>query len=154
VKEIKNLLNKDISNYIEQEMLSNNFAWYIHPVTKKEENFYFVHNFYDDKINSSHFDSLILPILGKFEFNKILRIKGNLYPKTNKIIEHAFHVDQVEDHKVAIYYVNSNNGKTIFKDNQISSEKNKLVLFDGKKEHKSTTCTDKSFRINININYI
>ena len=156
MKEIKNVLDKNIANNIKEILLSNNFGWYLQNVivNTKCRDKYFVHNFFDGTINSAFFDKIIIPILGQFTYKNIIRVKANLYPKTSKIIEHPFHIDNNGEHKVAIYYVNSNNGKTIFKNGKsIKSEENKLLLFSGQKEHKSTTCTDENFRINININY-
>ena len=36
---------------------------------------------------------------------------------------------------------------------KITSEKNKLVMFNSDTEHASTTCTNKDYRIVLNFNY-
>jgi len=158
MKEIKNCLERTFSDYIEKIMLSNSFPWYSQKVLLndyKDNNHYFVHNFLNEEgVQSEFFESLIMPILGKIDYDRLLRIKGNLYTKTEKIIKHNLHKDSEIPHKVAIYYVNSNDGKTIFASGQeVESEKNKLLFFDGINPHQSTTCTDPFFRVNININY-
>ena len=67
---------------------------------------------------------------------------------------HADVNPNVKNCKVAIYYVNTNNGYTLFKNNKkVMSEKNKLVIFDANTEHASTTCTNQDYRIVINFNY-
>ena len=56
----------------------------------------------------------------------------------------------------AIYYLNSNNGSTVFKDSgdKVESVANRLIVFDGSIEHAGTSCTDDSRRVVLNINYI
>ena len=77
--------------------------------------------------------------------------------KTTSQQEFKFHKDCPWDFKwwTAIFYVNTNNGKTIFKHNkeQISSRENRVVIFDGRLKHAGTTCTDAKNRIVINLNY-
>ncbi len=57
----------------------------------------------------------------------------------------------------AIFYINTNNGKTLIKENnkikEISSLENRVVIFDGRLKHAGTTCTDAKNRIVINLNY-
>jgi hypothetical protein len=54
-----------------------------------------------------------------------------------------------------IFYVNTNNGKTIFDTGEeISSEENKYIEFDSRKLHTGTTCTNQKRRMVINFNYI
>ena len=84
----------------------------------------------------------------------LIRIKANLYPKTDKIIEHDFHADFDFSHKSGLYSLNTNNGFTIMEDEEkIESVANRMIIFDASKLHKSTTCTDENFRANIVFNY-
>jgi len=55
--------------------------------------------------------------------------------------------------KTAIYYVNTNNGYTIFKNKKIRSEANKMIVFNGDTMHKVKYQTDKDARIVINFRY-
>ena len=96
-------------------------------------------------------------------YNKLLDIglskkdiKANLLFKTPTIIEHGYHVDyRTRPHQTAILYLNSNNGYTRFRGGKkITSEKNKLVKFDGSLWHTGSSCTDQQHRIVINFNYI
>ena len=57
--------------------------------------------------------------------------------------------------KTAIFYINSNNGYTVFKDNsKVISRENRLCLFNGHIEHAGVSCTDARRRIVLNINYL
>ena len=54
----------------------------------------------------------------------------------------------------SIYYVNSNDGYTEFKDGTIiESVENRLVIFPSDMRHTGTTCTNAKNRIVVNINY-
>jgi len=90
----------------------------------------------------------------------IIRVKANLTIKTDKIITYGFHTDsnyfnyEPYDSKVAIFYLNSNNGKTIFENgDEVESVENRIVIFDNILKHTGTSCTDQKRRIVLNINY-
>ena len=54
-----------------------------------------------------------------------------------------------------IFYLNSNNGSTVFKSGEeVQSQANRLVLFDSQLEHSGTSCTDERRRVVLNINYV
>ena len=95
-------------------------------------------------------------ILDYLNTKAIVRIKANLNHKENDINIHGYHTDfNYENLKTAIYYVNTNNGFTIFKKDgkKILSQKNKIVIFDSNEQHSGTSCIDKPFRLAINFNY-
>ena len=58
--------------------------------------------------------------------------------------------------KTAIFYVNSNNGYTIFKESKkkVRSVENRLVIFPSELEHCGGSCTDNKQRVVINFNFI
>ena len=111
--------------------------------------------FYDgNQTTSNHFDKLF-PILEKLEVKCLLRIKANLYPNTEILHEHSMHVDYVFSHSTALLSLNTCDGYTKLKDGtKINSVANRILLFDAREGHCSTTTTNVSARINININYI
>ena len=157
MKVINNCLNKEESVNLKNLMMNNTFPWYITQgiVISGKKDYQFTHNFYTDyEIKSNHFH-LLKPILKKLNIASIIRIKANLLTKSNKIIKHGFHVDyDIKNAKTAIFYVNTNNGFTEFKNKKISkSEENKLIIFNSNLEHTGTSCTDEIFRIVINFNY-
>ena len=139
-------------------LTSNIFSWFIQPNvspgTDELYNFYLAHTFFDKgRINSDHFFRMN-PILDKIKMSKLIRLKANLYAKTDTIIEHAKHIDYETKGKTAIFYVNENNGFTNLNDEiKIISKKNRLLTFDNEILHNSSTCTDDKYRLTIVINY-
>ena len=85
----------------------------------------------------------------------LVRVKANLYLRTDEIVHNDNHIDYEFEHTAAILYVKTNDGLTILEDGtECESIANRLLLFDASKPHHSTSCTDQKRRVNININYI
>ena len=155
---------------IQNLFYSNEFPWYYNSSAvggkasgKQLSDFQFVHGFFkDDKkigmqwIHSNYFDSLI-PIIEKLNCRVLIRVKANLRPITHSPSKPDYHVDD-ENIKgtTSIFYINSNNGYTIFKETQkkVMSVENRLVSFPMETQHSGVTCTDQKVRIVINFNYI
>ena len=159
IKVFKNVLKKEEADYLEDRFTSNAFPWFITRgiVNEKiDKDYQFNHIFYTDfRINSDSFN-LLEPILNVLKPTSLIRIKANLVPRDSKITKHKMHTDvpAPTSSKTAVYYVNTNNGFTLFKKNKkITSEKNKLVMFNSDIEHASTTCTNKDYRVVLNFNY-
>jgi hypothetical protein len=135
------------------------FPWYYNKLLDEKDdylhNFQFTHLFYTNYSPASNWYTLLFTLLKKINPSALIRIKANLIPLTNSIIEHQFHSDiKFTKCKTAIFYLNTNNGYTAFKDGtKINSIKNRLVLFDSNLEHRGTTCTDQKYRCLINLNY-
>jgi hypothetical protein len=158
-----NFLSSDDFNQIKNILLGNNFPWYINKVVSFSNDVQFTHVFYDnDKVNSNAFE-ILTPILDKINYKKLIRIKTNLLPKTETMLHHEYHIDY-PNCTTGIFYVNSNNGITIFKNGMYGklssinpffaeSIENRFVRFDSNLVHKGTTCTDENFRCVINFNY-
>jgi len=159
MQEIKNFIeDKNIFNDIKNALTSPDFPWYYSDRVASIEDtkdFYFSHHFYrNEKQVSSWSNRIMSPILGRLNYNYLLRSRANLYTKHEKHIISDFHVDSSEPHKVALFYVNTCNGYTLFKKgDKILSEENKIVIFDGTEEHASVPQTDTKQRITININF-
>ena len=100
-------------------------------------------------------DILFYPIIGDCVLD---RIKANLNVRTPEIIENKFHTDIIPPTKpftTAIFYVNTNNGYTKFKDGTIvESVANRLVTFPVNKKHSGSTCTNKNVKVVVNLNYM
>lgn len=155
---IDNVLEKEQFKDIQALMLSSHFPWFYNPTvttaTEKSKCFYFVHLFYGDYNKNSQYFNLLHPILEVLKPNAIIRIKGNLYPNMGKKVQSDFHIDYNYEHMNAIFYLNNNNGPTVFKTGEkIESVENRLIIFNSNKYHASTYCTDKKVRFNINFNY-
>ena len=161
-KTVQNFLPKLLLKEIVNLITSDSFPWYVHSFVtfelkkEKEKDIYFTHILYnEDQINSSSDELIGAQFIKKIKFKKLMRAKVNLDHTSKKIIEHQWHTDKSQSHKVALLYLNTNNGCTLFKKpkKKIKSEANKCIIFNGLEEHKSTTCTDKKFRLTLNINY-
>ena len=158
---IDNFLPEEQYDIIASTMLNADFAWYYANsvlsrdlLCREQYNYQFGHSFYYNYGFQSKNASIILPILEKLDPVAILRIKGILLPRTETNIEHGFHQDNQHKSKVAIYYVNTNDGYTKFAEGDIiDSVANRLVLFDSHQYHTGATCTDKKIRVAINFNY-
>ena len=154
---VDNFLEKEDFLKIKNTMMGENFEWYYgENVSNKKSNdgFYFVHNFYKDYVVTSDKIILLNPIIFKIKPKAVIRIKGNFYPQTHKIIEHGKHADYLFEHKGFILYINNNNGFTRLQDGTIvESVENRGLFFEAHIEHNSSTCTDQKGRININFNY-
>jgi hypothetical protein len=163
VEIIDNFLTRSEFKELQQFFMSDNFPWffipYVNDKTSKEienvETFQFIHNFYSSCFPASDYIRILNPIISKLNPRALIRIKANLLLRTEKRIDFDFHIDQEISCKSAVFYVNSNNGKTLIKDyGEIESIENRLIIFDSKLEHTGTTCTDQKTRVVINFNYI
>jgi len=158
IQVIDNFLNKDEFNKIKMIMMSASFPWFYHDHVSQEDEkdkFYFNHNFYIDSKPQSSFFTILDNLLNKLEIKSLMRVKGNLHIKSDKIEYNNFHTDLPYKHKGCILYINDNNGFTHFKesDKKVKPKENRIVLFDPSIEHRSSRCSDSNIRVNININY-
>jgi len=69
-----------------------------------------------------------------------------------------FHTDVTNDYKnskTAVFYLNNNNGYTLFKKGKrkVESVANRIVIFDAKEEHTTVTQTDTNIRVVLNLNF-
>ena len=165
-KIIDNFLSKEDFLVIKNAMTSNEFSWHLEPNInmdhinlKNDFSMYLTHLFYYKVLISGQM-FLLKDLIKKIEeFEKepiksIIRIKGNLYPHTEKIETHKIHFDYPFKHKGAIFYINTNNGKTILEDGtKIDSIENRILLFEPYKRHSSTSTNNQKYRMNINFNY-
>ena len=156
---IKNFLDKNIFKNIQNILTENEFPWHYSDTVAYENDtsdFMFFHILYlDNNQRSPYLHDILMPILGKLNFNYLLRAKANLYTQKEKHIKTSFHTDSKEKHSVALFSVNTNDGYTLFKNgDKIPSVENQLIIFDGNMEHCSVAQTDEKLRINININIV
>tara|TARA_R100000734_G_C3281207_1_gene74776 strand:+ start:87 stop:569 length:483 start_codon:yes stop_codon:yes gene_type:complete len=158
MKIIDNFLDiEDFAN-IKNTMLNNKFSWFyqnnVSGINNEEANaMYFTHIFYHNfEVRSDKF-YIFNNLLTKIKAKALIRIKGNCYPRTDKLVHHKKHTDYPYKHQGLILYINDNDGFTILGDKKIESKENRALFFDPSVEHNSTNCTDKKARFNININY-
>ena len=141
---------------------SSDFIWYYNQgiANHKQglDQFQFVHPFFDiSKPSQTDWSPFLQPILTKLNAQYIFRIKANLRPRTSQGVLSDFHTDMKLNQQTAIFYLNTNNGYTKFKDNtldDVPSVANRLITFYGHLEHCGSSATDCNNRIVLNINYI
>jgi hypothetical protein len=157
-KIIDNFLEKNTFLSIQSLVLSNSFPYYFNSKINNEYDgtescFYMTHMIHNGVAPSSHYKPFI-PLLETIKVKSLLRVKVNLYPRTEKIEVHKPHKDYPFKHKGCILYFNTCNGFTILKNGtKIKSIANRALFFDASIDHSSTSCTDQKARFNVNINY-
>lgn len=156
-----NFLNEEDFKTLQKDIMSTYFPWFFNDyiVFDKEEhlkdNFQFTHTFVLDNNKRSSLFHLLTPLINKISPNNLLRVKANLGTRNEQHIEHDYHTDFDEpDVTTGIFYINTNNGYTRFKDGKkIESVANRYVKFNGSKLHSGVSQTDTKSRIVLNFNY-
>ena len=153
---IDDYLPQDTFNKLQEQLLCQQFPWFYRNGIVKLNPIYFqfVHTFKPP----SPFLQVIRPFIEKLDPKSIIRCKANLRPLAIPPEQSPYHHDQIhcQDHMVAIYYLNTNNGYTIFEHNKqkVESIANRLLIFDGSLKHAGCSCTDAKQRVVLNINYL
>jgi len=166
MKIIDNALNKEQFNELTNVMLGPQFPWHYTDAVVAEKAFdtekyqiQFVHQLHENMGPTTDMDTfnLMWRFFELLQPLQLIRIKANLLPVADKIIEHGYHVDTIVPGALtAIFYLNSNNGETRFEGHRdvVESKANRLVIFPATWKHTGTTCTDSKTRCVINFNYI
>lgn len=164
IKEHKNFLTKEEFKKIYDLLTGDNFPWYLNnnkTFIDKNYNIHdwqLTHTFYKNFNIWSSFFNFLEPLIKKINPVSLLRIKVNLTAPHDKIISYGMHTDfdyKEKNIKTGIFYINTNNGLTIFENNiKYKSEKNKFIFFPCNLKHAGTTHTDTKQRIVLNINWI
>jgi hypothetical protein len=168
-----NFLDEGIFNNITSELTGAGFPWYynekINDVVNDQKetteeslnpdlyNYQLTHKFYDDYSPQSNWWYLVEPIIKKIGANSVLRVKANLGMATPVRIAGGLHTDygdKYKNSKTGVFYINTNNGSTIFEDgSEVASVKNRFVTFNTDILHSGVSCTDSKNRIVINFCY-
>ena len=169
---IDNFLNKDDFEELKIFLMSPRSQWrFVDFIAYKDgrdqdKDGYFVHSFTDrDPISFlerftvspdyQKVNRLMDCIKKKVNYRQILRVRSSLYPRREDQKPDPFHIDYNFNHKVCIFYVNTNNGFTLFENGEkVNSVANRLMIFDGLEKHCSVVQTDTSARYIININLL
>ncbi|MDB5752119.1 MAG: denV, Syn33 [Ramlibacter sp.] len=122
-----------------------------------EDNRQQVHGFYLHRgslLHESHYFPLLRPLIHKLQPTALLRVKLNRTARASRPVEYGLHTDvRRPGASTAIYYLNTNNGYTLFEDGQrVASAANRIVLFDASVRHTGASCTDAEYRMVLNIN--
>ena len=99
---------------------------------------------------------LLQPLIDKAGMTSIARIKANCMLQTPELMvfKDGFHTDFPKDLMTGIYYINTNDGYTLFEDGtKCESVANRFVVFPCTTKHTATTCTSTRRRWLINFNF-
>ena len=167
IQVIDNFLDQKDFDIIKKTLLGNNFPWFktdlvVDSSTGIDNNYNWqlFHIFYNNPAESSGYLEFLRPLIVKISPAILCKVKANLNPSSERLIEHGYHVDSkiktlTELLTTSIYYLNTNNGYTVFDDGtKIKSIENRLVSFPASVFHTGTNCTDEKYRAVINLNYI
>ena len=133
IKIYDNYLNKEYFDTLQETMMSDRFPWFIAPGvnTSDDNQRQMIHIFYRANLPNSNYFDMLQPMLENMMMGSLIRVKANLVPRTEKIIKHGMHRDQLFKCKIGILYVNSNDGFTEFEDGTIvESVANRFVVFE------------------------
>ena len=158
---IDDFLSEQDFSAIENIMMSDQFPWYYNSMilgggNKGLDDYQFAHIFFIDfSPCSSLFGQIIAPIINTIKPSAVIRAKANLNARTEKNIEHGFHVDTFNESRTGILYINDCDGYTLFEKSgeRVYSKRNRFASFDSSLSHSSASQTDSNVRIVININY-
>ena len=176
---IDNFLSESEFKILDDTIRSNKFCWVKTHILVGSRftanpiyNIQFCHNFIKTntqinegvlihyEVHHSKYYNIIEPIVNKLDYSKFIRIKANLTCGNLNPEPTGWHVDvgdgdNVKPGYTGIYYVNTCNGHTLFKDgNKVDSVKNRMLIFDNQKEHAGVPCSDEKYRIVINFNWL
>jgi hypothetical protein len=143
----------------------NNSVVYKDKPSRSLNDFQFTHIFYRDNSQTSPYYSVLAPLLRNLKSDVLVRAKANFRPSTPTIEVSDMHTDiayptmlrkpeVMSAMKTAIYYLNTNDGYTLFEDGtKVESVANRVVVFPATMSHAGTTHTNTKYRIVINFNY-
>jgi hypothetical protein len=129
-------------------------------VVSTERHFMFGHTFMEDGkvVNPKFFEpvrGMLHPMQQKLDFIGVSRIRAVLYTNQGLPIQHPTHVDIPLDSgvsdkfRIAVFHVNTCNGKTVIGNQAIESRENQLIVFENV-PHYGTVQTDTDTRVVIN----
>ena len=164
IKVIDNLLDENYFNKLQDQFMSPEVPWiYADDVIGEEDlrcdpkyNYQLSLDIYRDFSPQSQAFEILHPVVThpKLKMVGLFRIKANMNPATEKIQEHGLHTDAMFKCRTAVFFLNTNNGYTLFEDGtKVESVANRIVTFPSNMEHSGTSCTDEKRRLVINFNY-
>ena len=155
-EEFKSIQTFMMGNLIRENRIIQPHWWYVNGTAQPDDGqFHMGHMFYQPDVgeNSKHIH-IWNNFMIKVEAKKCMRIKANMTFKTSEPEPSIYHTDY-EDIKTAVFYINTNNGYTEFKNGVIvNSVANRVCIFDSNLKHRGTTHTEGDHqRIVVNFNY-
>jgi len=163
IEVVDDFLSEEEHARIQHTLTSERFDWKYGRSAVGEDSYdQFVHMFY--KANhlihedpaASEYMPICHPILTKIDPVFIVRVKANATAARTEEEPYYFHTDfLLNDGLAGVYYVNSNNGATVFEDGtEVESVANRFVCFTANTRHGVRRHTSGTFRLVINFNWI
>ena len=159
IKIVDNFLPEEEFLNIKNLMEGYEFPWSFNnsKVHDNDGKFQFTHTFFKyKKGRNSDWLNLWNNFMNKIKAKECYRIKANLTLKTLSHEVTDWHTDDTDPSlKTSIFYINTNNGYTEFKNGvKIESVENRAVIFDSNLEHRGVGHTSPdNYRIVVNFNY-
>ena len=177
IKVIDNFLDKALFKKLQKFFLSNECPWFYNELkvgyTKNpfspikgyetQHPHQFTHTFIsnDQNLSWSNWTHNIATLLEKINPRIWIRIKANLSSINSKPLVGGWHYDKDTEGKpwkdtlTAIFYINTNNGYTIFENGKkVLSVENRLAIFPNNLMHTGVSQTDTKTRVTLNLNYL
>lgn len=181
IYEKENFLGKQEFNYFNHAVINSPWQYRNDSVKGEPEGtcFGFYHVIYNQGVKSNLFDmtSMLIHKLcdeSNLTLRELRRMRANMFTRYPHRVNHDIHVDYIDNHYTALFYLNTNNGPTTLYDRfkepnapfedastlqlgssqEIMPVENKIVLFDGLRYHGSSTHTDSNYRIVMNLNFV
>ena len=167
---IDNFLDEKVFLDFKNKIFSEEFPWYWcdntidkkdNPTCNELDNYQLIHNFYYYNMPVSNNMELLNPVLDRLSIMpwNCIKVKLNATTRTQKIVEHGFHIDISDGFdrcNTAVLYLNTNNGYTLFEDGtKVESVANRLVTFNNFTKHSGSTNTcDEPYSLVLNMDYI
>jgi len=144
------------------ELIDHTFPWFLQKeqIAGKNDGCWFSHLMYDqDAPQSPKYETIHKIFSNYLNYISLCRITTNLLFKQDNPSISAFHTDceYLDKTKIttAIFYLNTNNGATEFKDgDRIDSVRNRLIMFPNFTLHRAIGQTDANQRVVFNFNFI
>ena len=159
VEVIDNFLLPDEFKKIQSHLLDEDFTWNWNNGILDEDyplgSYQFTHAFFmNGELSDSH---ILKPCMYKLGCKTLVRVKSNLNLRTVFHRNGGYHCDNNTfgfDMKVALLYINTNNGCTKIKGyGKVKCVANRLVRFNSYVEHAGISCTDEKRKVVLNFNY-
>jgi hypothetical protein len=139
----------------QSHILSPRAATHLEPAYNRQQ----VHGFFLHKPGvrfASPTFEVVRPVVDKLRPTQLIKVKVNLTTRQPRHVEYGLHVDtRRPGATTAIYYLNTNNGYTVFGDGtKVASVENRMVIFEAARLHTGASCTDADYRLVLNINLL
>ena len=89
---IDNFLERNDFMIIKNALMGDEIPWFYNDCVSDigDKELYFTHRFYNEEVGPTPGYQVISKLIKKLKCKKLMRVKGNLYIKTNKSKKHGF----------------------------------------------------------------